>query len=122
MVFPLDELEEKVSLVMDGCVTCTLTSGQSPSSLDDGGLLSEHCFFIADAGRNTTGFIGICLECTQASRVYITFDEVLLNGDVSYNRMSCVNAVSLELKPGKILSGNHPAIYLPLSQTYGPFR
>lgn len=73
--FPLDELEEKVSLVMDGCVTCTLTSGQSPSSLDDGGLLSEHCFFIADAGRNTTGFIGICLECTQASRVYITFDE-----------------------------------------------
>lgn len=99
--FPLDELEEKVSLVMDGCVTCTLTSGQSPSSLDDGGLLSEHCFFIADAGRNTTGFIGICLECTQASRVYITFDEVLLNGDVSYNRMSCVNAVSLELKPGK---------------------
>nr|WP_308628901.1 hypothetical protein [uncultured Eisenbergiella sp.] len=98
--FPIEELEEKVSVILDGCSTLTLTPEERPVCLSDGQPLLDHTFFIADAGRNTTGFIGISLECTQTSQVYITFDEVLLNGDVSYNRMSCVNAISLDLKPG----------------------
>lgn len=126
--YPVEELEIKVSMMMDGCVTqecCGLEQGCGDEEecrgyehayRNDGENfrgreqectsgayrreISEGSFFIADLLRNTTGFLGITVECMEDSHLCLTFDEVLIQGDVVYNRMACVNALSLELKKG----------------------
>jgi len=49
---------------------------------------------------NTSGFIGFKAKCSEPVLLYLVFDEMLTNGDVSFNRLNCVNAVKYELCPG----------------------
>ncbi len=57
-------------------------------------------FRILDFGANLTGFIGAEVSCEKKTRLLISFDEVLANGDVDFKRLGCVNVVSYELEPG----------------------
>ncbi|SDX33296.1 family 78 glycoside hydrolase catalytic domain [Paenibacillus sp. CF384] len=50
--------------------------------------------------RNLSGFIGIQFTCERASRIAITFDEILLNGDVDHLRLECSNVIHLACEPG----------------------
>lgn len=107
--YPVEELERKVSVIMDGCVTESSRSLAQGGGGQPGGPGLPQCtmgkgeFYIADLGLNATGFLGICVECPEDTHICLTFDEVLTQGDVQYNRMACVNAVSLELKKGSYL-------------------
>lgn len=109
--FPVEELEVKVSMEMDGCTTVALSerrdalpgSGEEASLMDPGESLREGDFYIADMGKNATGFLGIRLSCGEDSLMMLAFDEVLTDGDVVYNRLRCVNAIRLELKKGSYL-------------------
>ncbi len=57
-------------------------------------------FRIVDLGCNLTGFIGQRVLCERKTRLAVSFDEVLSDGDVDFKRLSCVNAVVYELEPG----------------------
>ncbi len=101
--FPEGELETTPSLEFqawtpgrkDGEAQATPWSTRTPVSLGAG-----RCE-IVDFGVNLSGFLGVELEATRPSRVFLTFDEVLRDGDVDWKRLGCVNLVALELQPGR---------------------
>jgi alpha-L-rhamnosidase len=55
---------------------------------------------ILDFGVNLTGFAGCTVTCEVPSRLMLTFDEILTDGDVDFTRMSCVNIIDYHLQPG----------------------
>ncbi len=63
-------------------------------------LLGEDQFKIFDFGINLTGFIGAEIEVTRAGRLFLTFDEILSDGDVNFRRMGTINSVTYDLAPG----------------------
>ena len=54
-----------------------------------------------DAGINTTGFIGLDVECRKAGTLYVAFDEILMEGVVNPLRYTVCNAVRYDMTPGK---------------------
>ncbi len=50
---------------------------------------------------NSTGFIGTKVKVNTPSKVTLSFDEILTDGDVSTRRMGCKNTVTYELQPGE---------------------
>jgi alpha-L-rhamnosidase len=54
-----------------------------------------------DFGRNATGFIGGELVCEESTTVLLLFDEILTDGHVDPLRLRCLNAIHLELAPGR---------------------
>jgi len=62
--------------------------------------LPPRAFHIVDFGVNLTGFIGAKIVCHSKARLFLTWDEILRNGDVDFKRLGCVNAILYELEPG----------------------
>ena len=56
---------------------------------------------LLDMGVNHTGFLGAHVKCSEKSRLWFVFDEILSGDDVDFKRMECVNVVSYELAPGE---------------------
>ena len=54
-----------------------------------------------DAGINTTGFIGLDVECRKAGTLYVAFDEILMEGVVNPLRYTVCNAIRYDMVPGK---------------------
>lgn len=64
--------------------------------------LADGASAIFDAGLDDTGFIGIRVKCHKPGTIAVKFDEILLDGEVSPTRYSCVNVVAWEFaKPGE---------------------
>ncbi len=63
--------------------------------------LRPRSYRILDFGTNLTGFVGATVTCRTKTRLFVTFDEVLTDGDVNFRRLGCVNIVSYELAPGR---------------------
>ena len=40
------------------------------------------------------------MHCRSKTRLFLTFDEILSNGDVDFKRLGCVNIISYDLQPG----------------------
>lgn len=57
-------------------------------------------FRIADFGTNLSGFPGAVIRCTSPTVLYMTFDEMLSEGDVNYKRLGCANVITWDLQPG----------------------
>jgi alpha-L-rhamnosidase len=77
--------------------------GTAPeSSLEWGGSLrvGKNTYRVVDFGTNFTGFAGATIQCTEPTRIYFVFDEILSDGDVDFKRLSCVNAITYDLQPG----------------------
>lgn len=53
-----------------------------------------------DFGRIVTGFPALRLTAPRGARVLLTFEEILLDGQLVFDRSSCVNVIGLELAPG----------------------
>ena len=64
-------------------------------------LLKPGCCAVFDFEKIKTGFIHLNLRCKERVELYITFDEILSDGDVDPARLDTCNAVSLELEPGE---------------------
>lgn len=62
--------------------------------------LSEKTWATFDLGVNRTGFIGAHLEVRTPTRLFFTFDEILVDGDVNFKRNDTVNVVAYEFAPG----------------------
>jgi alpha-L-rhamnosidase len=54
----------------------------------------------ADFGANGTGFPALRMQTKPATRLLLIFDEILVDGQVKFNRSGCVNALWLELPAG----------------------
>lgn len=54
----------------------------------------------ADFGTDNTGFPALRVKATSATRLLLIFDEILVAGQVQYNRSGCTNALWLELAAG----------------------
>lgn len=60
-------------------------------------LLKENQFKIFDFGTNFTGFMGAEIEVTRPGRLFLTFDETLIDGDVDFKRIRCMNIITYDL-------------------------
>jgi alpha-L-rhamnosidase len=62
--------------------------------------LEKENYHIVDFGINLTGFIGAKLICSEKTKLFLSFDEVLTEGEVDFTRLGCVNIISYELEKG----------------------
>ena len=62
--------------------------------------LSARTFHTFDFGTNLTGFVGARIRVQTVTRVYLTFDEMLVDGDIDFKRLDTVNIIVYELGPG----------------------
>ncbi|HPA16971.1 MAG TPA: hypothetical protein PLU30_04440 [Verrucomicrobiae bacterium] len=70
-------------------------------SSSEGRHLDKGEFLTMDLGINLTGFIGAEVACKEPSRLWLTFDEILRDGDVDPLRLGCANFVEYRLEPGR---------------------
>jgi len=98
--YPEKELEVIPSIELQTVETATRREIDKPVCPDTVLRLQENSYHILDMGTNLTGFIGAHVSCTEKTRLFFTFDEVLRNNDVDFKRLGCVNIVAYELEPG----------------------
>lgn len=99
--FREEEMELYVSKELEGfrCRLTALTGTAYDRTADlpvkDGAyrLFSMSCI--------KTGFLCLTVSCTKPVCVYALYDEVLLQGDILPYRQRAVNAIRLELEPGR---------------------
>lgn len=53
-----------------------------------------------DFGRILTGFPALKVTAPRGARVLLAFEEILLDGQLVFDRSSCVNVIGLDLAPG----------------------
>lgn len=63
-------------------------------------VLDANTYAIMELPSEKTGFITMEVECTEDVQLMVTFDEILLDDDVSIHRMSAANTVIWQLKKG----------------------
>ncbi|MBX3750580.1 MAG: hypothetical protein KF897_10885 [Opitutaceae bacterium] len=68
--------------------------GAAPAALGAGEWLR------VDFGRVLSGFPAARLAAPGGARVLLVFEEILVGGQIVFDRSSCVNAIGLELAPG----------------------
>ena len=98
--FTMDELDVVPSIELQkikSVDTAEVDELYSPGKVID---MRKNSFAVLDIGTNLTGFIGARVKCNKKTRLFVTFDEILSDGDVDFKRLRCVNAVGYELQPG----------------------
>ncbi|MEI7936976.1 MAG: hypothetical protein WCK27_09825 [Verrucomicrobiota bacterium] len=98
--YPEKELATIPSLEMQTIANATNRAINQPWTPGESQVLASNAWEIIDLGCNLTGFIGAKLNCHNKTRIFLTFDEILSNGDVDFKRLGCVNILSYELQPG----------------------
>ena len=98
--YPEKELETIPSLEMQTIANATNHPINQPWTPGESRVLGSNAWEIVDLGCNLTGFIGAKLNCRSKTRLFLTFDEILSNGDVDFKRLGCVNIIAYDLQPG----------------------
>lgn len=65
------------------------------------GSLCANEYITVEMRANLTGYIKTEIECKSDTTLLLSFDEVLTNGKVDYQRMECVNGILYFLAGGK---------------------
>ncbi len=98
--FPEKELDTIPTLELQGVKNVSSQRLEQPYSATPSMTLRTNSFGTVDFGVNYTGFIGAKLVARKPTRLFLTFDEILTEGDVDFKRLGCVNIVLYELQPG----------------------
>jgi len=98
--FREEELEVIVSLELQKLASVPQAEDNLPYLPTARLKLSESSYCILDFGTNLTGFLGCRVTCLKRARLFLTFDELLGEGDVDFKRLGCVNIAAYELEPG----------------------
>jgi alpha-L-rhamnosidase len=98
--YPEKDLETIPSLELQTIATSTNQVLDQPWAVGNSLSLKSNSWGILDLGCNLTGFIGARVTCRSNTRLFLTFDEILSNGDVDFKRLGCVNIVAYQLPPG----------------------
>ena len=100
VVFTEDELELDPAICLQEMDNLEFERVETNFKEQEEYLLGKNKFKIFDLGVNLTGFIGAEIEVTRAGRLFLTFDEILSDGDVNFRRMGTINSVTYDLVPG----------------------
>ena len=98
--YPKGQLELIASEQLQMVATEKKTASSRPYHPTEALPLTAMGFQTLDFGQNLSGFLGTEIICHKAGRLYLTFDEILLRGDVNFRRMGTVNAVGYDLAQG----------------------
>jgi len=98
--YPEKELEVIPSIELQKIQSTSATKLNEPYQPGKAIELGENAFAILDLGTNLTGFVGASVECSKPTKLYVTFDEILMKDDVDSKRLGCVNAIGYELQAG----------------------
>ncbi|MBN2327607.1 MAG: hypothetical protein JXR73_10675 [Candidatus Omnitrophica bacterium] len=99
--YPEDQLELVLSNELQTVASKTSTRIDQPYSWGESVSITRNAYSIFDFGLNLTGFLGAKVVCSEKTRLYLTFDEILSDEDVDWRRLGCVNAVLYELDQGE---------------------
>ena len=64
-------------------------------------LMDADTYVSTSMKSNTTGFIEVSVRCLEDTELYMTFDELLVNGKIDYTRNRSSNVITYRLKGGK---------------------
>ncbi len=98
--FPEEELAAKPSQEAQEFVSEPETTEETAYDPQTPFALSTREYRILDLGTNLTGFLGATVTCSEKTKLWFLFDELLTDGDVKFNRLGCACVVSFELEPG----------------------
>jgi len=98
--YPEQEMTEIPYLELQRTKVIENARVDEPYSWDRPQTLRKGKFTIFDFGTNLTGFIGASVIVRNPTKLYITFDETLTDGDVNFTRLMCVNIIAYTLAPG----------------------
>lgn len=98
--FKMEEQEEIPSLTMQEVVVEQRTERNEPMTGNAQLTLHTNTFHLMDFGRNLSGFIGATIKCDQPTKLYLLFDELLVEGDIKLTRMRIASIITLDLQPG----------------------
>lgn len=98
--YPEKELDTIPSLELQTVASAGSVPVNQPYAVGQRLSLGAGTCQIVDFGCNLTGFLGARVNCRSRARLFLTFDEVLVRGDVDFKRLGCVNVVTYELEPG----------------------
>lgn len=63
----------------------------------------ENAYLLCGFPYNATGFFHLEVEAVESSKVYILFDELMMEGDINFLRMYSCNSFYYEVEEGKYL-------------------
>ncbi len=98
--FPEQELAEVPSFELQHVKNKNVVHLEEPYSWHSPLSLPAKSFHVFDFGTDLTGFIGAQVLASARTRLFLTFDETLVNGDIEFNRNSTVNIIAYDLSPG----------------------
>jgi alpha-L-rhamnosidase len=98
--FMENELEVIPSIELQTLKTISNSVASRLINVQDVLQMAGKSYTIVDFGTNLTGFIGAKISCEQRARLFLSFDEILSDGDVDFKRLQCVNIVLYEMEPG----------------------
>lgn len=99
--YPESELVTIPSIELQKVATVPGKTIDKPMPADQAIEVGTNAYHTLDFGTNLTGFLGATVTCKEKTRLFLTFDEILRDGDVDWKRMDCVNIIVLELQPGE---------------------
>ncbi|HEX72566.1 MAG TPA: hypothetical protein ENN65_04560, partial [Candidatus Hydrogenedentes bacterium] len=99
--YPEKELELVVSYEVERIRNISSTPQNTPYDPAAPLHISQNGCQILDLGVNLSGFIQLRVACASPVRLYVTFDEMLHEGDVNFKRLGCVNAIAYRLEAGE---------------------
>jgi len=94
------ELDVCLSNDLQKMIVSSRDSTFIPYSINEPIDIDEKTYNIFDFGTNLSGFIGVRVHCLKHTRLFFIFDEILIDQDIDFKRLTCINAVSFELEPG----------------------
>ncbi len=98
--FPEDQLEVQPAVAARRLVNGETDRTGRPYRWQERLPLAAGRFYLLDFGTNLSGFIGAQVTVKSPTKLFFTFDEMLLKGDVDMHRGATVNLVAYELEPG----------------------
>ena len=116
--YPEKDLETIPSLELQTIANATNHPVNQPWAPGESQVLKSNAWQIVDFGCNLTGFIGAKVTCRSKTRLFLTFDEILSNGDVDFKRLGCVNIIAYELAAGHLRAGILRALHAALPEAH----
>lgn len=98
--FPEDQLEAQPAVAARGLVNGKTDHARRPYRWDEPMPLAAGRFQLLDFRTNLSGFIGALVTVKSPTKLLLTFDEMLVKGDVDMHRGASVNLLAFELAPG----------------------
>ena len=99
--FPESALSEEPSLELQRVASASKNEEARAMPPQERLRLAGKTYATVDFGTNLTGFIGATVRCRTRSRLLVSWDEILTNGDVDFKRMGTINILTYQLEPGE---------------------